>query len=82
VETAGLEIIFAVIDLTTIKLVGGDLRLAGFWNRWCDCVGRVTDNPARTTCQHLFVGEMRKSKMMTMCVRDYDELPRDHAERT
>jgi hypothetical protein len=82
VESAGLRITFAVVDLTSVELVGGDLGLEDFWNRWCDCVSRVADNPARSTYQRLFANEMCESKMMQMCVRDYDEQPYDHAERT
>jgi hypothetical protein len=81
VETAGLEIAYAVIDLITIKLIGGDDGLEDFWNRWFDCVSRITDNPPRTTCQHLFVNEMRKSKIMAMYVlRDYVEKTWEHME--
>jgi hypothetical protein len=82
VESAGLKIAFAVIDLTSIKLIGGDGGLGNFWSRWCDCMARVTDNPAWSTCQHIFADEMRESKMMNVCVRDYDELARDRVERT
>jgi hypothetical protein len=74
VESAGLKIAFAVIDLTSIKLAGSDGGLGDFWSRWCDCMARVTDNPAWSTCQHMFADEMRESKMMNVCVRDYDEL--------
>jgi hypothetical protein len=51
-EAAGVKITFAVIDLTTIKLIGGDAGLENFWNRWCNCMARVTDNPARSTYHH------------------------------
>jgi hypothetical protein len=81
-EADGLKITFAVIDLTAIKLIGGDLGLGNFWSRWCDCMARVTDNPARSTCRHLFVGGIRKSKMMNMYVRDYDDLERNRVGRT
>jgi hypothetical protein len=77
-----LKITYAVIDLTTVELIGGDDGLGDFWNRWFDCASCVTDDPPRTTCHHLFANEMRKSKMMTVCVRDYDELLRDHVDET
>jgi hypothetical protein len=75
-----LKITFAVVGLTAIKPIGGDLGLENFWSRWCDCMDRITDNPARSTFRYLFVGEMRKSKMMNVRVRDYDELEHDRAE--
>jgi hypothetical protein len=45
-------------------------------------MARVADNSARSKYQHMFVDEMRESKMLNVCVRDYDELPHDRAERT
>jgi hypothetical protein len=78
----GLKITLTVIDLTAIRLIGGELGLENFWSRWSDGMTRITANPARSTYQHLFVDEMRESKMMNICVRDYDELEHNHADRT
>jgi hypothetical protein len=51
--TDGLEVTRTVIDLTAIKLIGGDNGLEDFWNRWRDCVIHVVDLPERMVRQRM-----------------------------
>jgi hypothetical protein len=82
VATDGLKVTHTVIDLTAIELIGSDAGLERFWNRWRDCIVRITDLPKRPVYQHMFADEMRKSKRMSLYVRDYDEMEHDDARET
>jgi hypothetical protein len=73
-ETRGLTITCAVIDLVSTKLVGGDEGLGDFWNRWCDCFVSIRDPPERDDYEYVFVGEMRPTTLMVQRIRDYDEM--------
>jgi hypothetical protein len=80
--TLGLKVIFAVLDLSAIKLVGGDDGLVRYWDTWSHCVKRIMDNPPRTTCEHLFVGEMGQAPVMRKHVQNYDDLNEGHIDET
>jgi hypothetical protein len=80
--TLGQKVTSIVLDLSTIKLVGGNEGLARCWDTWSHCVKRIVDNPPRTTCGHLFVDEMRQAPVMLKYVREYDDLAEGHIDET
>jgi hypothetical protein len=45
----GLDVTYICLDLSAIKLVGGNEGLEKFWDTWSHCVKRIMDNPPRTT---------------------------------
>jgi hypothetical protein len=65
-----LTFTYTVIDLLSIKLVGGDAGLDDFWNRWYDCFVRIRNPPNRDDYEFVFVDEMRRTKLMTQYIRD------------
>jgi hypothetical protein len=80
--TLGLKVTYTVLDLSTIKLVGGNEGLVRCWGAWSHCVKRVMDNPPRTACEHLFVDEMRQAPMMLKYVREYDDSTEGHVHES
>jgi hypothetical protein len=82
VETRGLMIARAVIDLVSIKLVGGDEGLGDFWNRWYDCFVRIRNLPRRGDYEYVFVYEMRSARMMVQYIKDYDEMDWNNPNET
>jgi hypothetical protein len=62
-----------VIDVTYIKLIGGDAGLGKFWNKWRKCIARIIEVGHRPIFEHFFVGEMRNAPLMAAYVLEYDE---------
>jgi hypothetical protein len=81
-ENNGLTSTCAVIDFVAIKLVGGEPGLDDFWNRWHDCFMRIRNPPNRDNYEHVFVDEMRKTRLMAQYIRDYDEMDWNDPNKT
>jgi hypothetical protein len=73
IANQGLGVTFTVIDLTYIKLIGGNAGLGEFWNERRKCVARIVEVAHRSIFEHFFVGEMRNAPLMGAYVLEYDE---------
>jgi hypothetical protein len=71
-----------VIDFACIKLRDGDEGLVEYWDRWIDCVGNIRHLPRRFEYQDLFVDEMRKTDMMKVYVREFDDVNENGRNKT
>jgi hypothetical protein len=70
----GLSVTYSVLDLTYIKLQGGNEGLEKYWNTWAKTISNIADGGGRRSVfEHLFVDEMREAPLVEAYVLEYDE---------
>jgi hypothetical protein len=82
VSQHGLKVSYTVIDLTRAKLRYGDKGLVEYWDKWIGRISNIRRLPRRSEYQDIFVDEMRKSDVMEVYVREFDDMKDNDRNKT